>query len=559
LNPNLKQIFFEFIDDEISKSNNGIVTMSAALAIDGCRLKMYSENPDEFVLESGLTFHNLQDIDTVTKNALIQSCSSLACFASIVSISRLSTEPPETTDYTALITWTRKTISVVQSEFYSTLRILVETPNNVTTIETFKNILETLKSVVLFRDEELMSIECIVSISKCVFQLLQFPASGSDASFAFADDLQSEENNVNSIRNITDPSPFSETIQSSNKEALSIDTVVQACSFVESLCRSKYLRNMNTAMFLEELFRPLVVFQNYSDVSLLDNSVNATIFESFIRGLTTVLSKTSKFENIIKSLLSAGLQTYQLLYEAANFPTCLSELIKFCLSHDAISMKEKMLHAVNAAKSENWDLWELFIEGNPSIFSGTVIHMKNAITDHKNAERHLRALLVASKSLKSNTDMIPIFMVHVGPHMLEIFHLYGINTISGQHRTLACATCMKIIMLAQQYLSSAKAEEEDAIMFLVTVFDVFTGIVSHNGLPNQEVFNNGSDPSLGRMCAQFFVHVLRASPTTFKACMCRLKEEAKLVLESTVRADMTGYPPKEPVKKKLNLKSFKRI
>lgn len=557
IDPTLRQIFLEVVDDVISKSYDGIVSMSAALAIDGCRLKIYFENPGELMLESGLTFDNVQDVDTVTKDALIQSCSSLACFSVILSLSRLSIESHDSADYKRLMAWTKKTVSIVQSEFYSTFRILIQNPYDAKTIGAFKNIIEALKGVVLFKHEQLMSIESIVSISKCVFQLLSIPMSGSDNAYGAEDSLQSEENNIHSIRSFIEPTSCSESNPFSDKEALSIDLVSQACSFVESVCKS--LSNMNTVFFLEELIHPLLDFQKYSDVSFFDNLVNATVFDSFIRGLISILSGSSEYENIIKSLLNFGLQTYQLLYKTANFPSCLSELIKFCLSNDAISMEENMLHAVNAAKSENWDLWELCVGDNLSLFSGTVIHMRNAIADHEHTEKQLKVLLAASELLKSNTDMIPIFMGDAGPYMLELLHLYGINTISGQHRTLVCATCTKIIMLAYQYLSLSKGEEEDMIMFLTTVFEVFTNIVSHNGVPNQEVFNNGSDPSLGRMCAQFFVHVLRASPTTFKTCMCRLKEEAKLILESTVRADMSGYPPKEPVKKKLNLESFRRL
>lgn len=565
VDPVLKKLFLEVADDDISKMDNGIVSMSAALAIDGCRLKMHIESPDEVELLSGLTFHNVQDIDTVTKNVLIESCVFLASFSVIISISRLAKLSRESSDYMRLMFWTKKTISVVQSEFYSSLRILAQNPNDDTTIEAFKNILEALKCAILFRDEQLMSEECICSISKCVFQLLTFPVCGSSVTtLGVKDDLLTEEINTDSVGkssscNITEAAPSPGVMQIAAKEILSSDIVTQSCSFIEAVCSSKCTRTMITDVLLEELVRPLLVMEKTPDISLLDDPVNFTIFESSLRGLVSILSESSGFENIIKSLLGFGIQTYQLRYKTTDVPESLSELIKFCLSSNAISMKEKSLHATNAAKIGNWGLWELCVGDNLSLISDTIAHMTNAIADHENAERHLSALLVASESLKRNANMIPLFMGHVGPHMLELYHLYGINEISGQDRTLVCATCTKIIMLAYQHLSSSNAEEEDMIMFLITIVDVLTSIVSYNGLPNQEVFNNGSDSSLGRMCAQVFVHVLRASPSIFKACMCRLKEEVKLILESTVRADMAGYPSKEPVKKKLNLESYRRV
>lgn len=561
VDPLLKNLFLEVMDDDISKMDNGIVSMSAALAIDGCRLKIHFESPQEVELQSGLTFHNVQDIDTVTKNVLIESCSFLASFSVIMSISRLAKLPRESSDYMRLIVWTKKTVSVVQSEFYSSLRNLAQNPNDDRTIETFKNILEALKCTILFRDEQFISEECICSISKSVFQLLTFPVCGSDVTLGVKENLLSEKRNTDSISNfnITEQAPFSESIQIAVEEIFSSDVVTQACSFIEAVCSSKRARKMITNVLLEELVRPLLVLEKTPDIiSLLDDPVNVTIFESSLRGLVSVLSESSGFENIIKSLLGFGIQTYQLCCKTTVVPESLSELIKFCLSSNTISMRQKSLHATNAAKIGNWGLWELCVGDDLNLISDTMVHMTNAIADHENAERHLSALLAASESLKRNANMIPLFMCHVGPHMLELYHLYGINEISGQHRTVVCATCTKIIMLAYQHISSSKAEEEDMIMFLITIVDVLTSIVSYNGLPNQEVFNKGSDSSLGRMCAQVFVHVLRASPSIFKACMSRLKEEVKLILESTVRADMAGYPSKEPVKKKLNLESYRR-
>ena len=113
--------------------------------------------------------------------------------------------------------------------------------------------------------------------------------------------------------------------------------------------------------------------------------------------------------------------------------------------------------------------------------------------------------------------------------------------------------------MAFQYLNSVSKEEGKAASFILTLFEVLVESISFNGMPNHPAGKVGGDESIGRMCAQVFVHVARSSPILFKSTVSMMSMESRAVLESAVRADMSGYAaPKLETKKKISLKGFVR-
>ena len=102
-------------------------------------------------------------------------------------------------------------------------------------------------------------------------------------------------------------------------------------------------------------------------------------------------------------------------------------------------------------------------------------------------------------------------------------------------------------------------EEGKAVSFILTLFEVLVESISFNGMPNYPAGKVGGDESIGKMCAQVFVHVARSSPILFKSTVTMMSMESRAVLESAVRADMSGYAaPKLETKKKISLKGFVR-
>jgi hypothetical protein len=158
----------------------------------------------------------------------------------------------------------------------------------------------------------------------------------------------------------------------------------------------------------------------------------------------------------------------------------------------------------------------------------------------------------------------------VGSEILHLLKLYGICKLVNGERSSACAMCIKLIMIAFEHMMSGVTSENLAevenniIQFFSIIFVTIVSILSFNGLPNQILLPSGgvqADPAIGRICAQLFVYVMRVSPSIFKKLIVTLKEADRTMVEAAVRADMTGYIVKKsnaPVKKKLNLSSFKK-
>jgi hypothetical protein len=156
-------------------------------------------------------------------------------------------------------------------------------------------------------------------------------------------------------------------------------------------------------------------------------------------------------------------------------------------------------------------------------------------------------------------------MEAAGAKLMNILKVYGICStpqISSFHseRVAVCADAMKFIMMSLQQLCSQQGIDESQLSaYLAVVFEVFTSLISYNGLPNHPSGRPKADPSLGRMCAQGIVFVVRSAPAAFKAAIVQLTAENRTTLEMAVRADMSGYvvAQKAPAKKKLSLKGFK--
>ena len=128
-----------------------------------------------------------------------------------------------------------------------------------------------------------------------------------------------------------------------------------------------------------------------------------------------------------------------------------------------------------------------------------------------------------------------------------------------ENRVTVCTESVKVNVMAYQYLTSVSTEEDKLISFISTLFEVLVENIRMNGLPNHPSGKVGADETIGRMCAQVFVHVARTTPMVFKSTMQSISPESRTVLEAAVRADMSGYAaPQRETKKKISLKGFVR-
>jgi hypothetical protein len=476
-------------------------------------------------LKSGLTFLNSSDVDNTTKSVMGHSCSSLACFGLNIILNLLESENKDSSKYQDLISWTGRLLDVILAEFFGCMG-------------------EMQKAIEKKELSNSLSEKCVT----CLFVLRKAVSSPTNL-------LPLEE-----IRNVLSCSfkfiTFTDVTSDMNQSITD-----QACAFVEAVCNSSNKEDVGKDLLIGVL-KPLVAFEGMNPTLVLKEESNVSIMKSTLRSIQLVLKNTDGNENIIKSLIQFAMKVLENTNESiqdTSLKATFHDLILFCMSGNSISDEEKHGYITKMAENGCWDAWQQCVDSkDPLSIQSSLQYVQDALSDHSNQIRHTDALFAMSNILKCNTELVAPILVCIGPMVLELFHLYGTYHLQGTKRTAACATCMKIIMLTFSYKTSENEENIHTAAFLSMVFQILVDLISYNGLPNDKKVNPGSDQALGRMSAQFFVHVLRTSPTLFKECMGSLPNNVRLVLESSVRAEMSGYASVAPVKKKLNLKSFKK-
>jgi len=553
----LQDTHFDTVKNELNSIADVLAINSAALAIDSCRIKeMNSKNggvdggseASPFELKSGLTFCNVEDVDTATKQAMEGSCATMACFGLILILKSLRNETEGSARFEDLMSWTGRLMDVILTEFYACMEDFESCTGDDTLpsslSETCASCLLVLGKIVE-ESAQFLSSEEIRHVLYCIFKTMKFP------------DITTQ--NEEDALSLTDENTKTDDVHVST--FLPSIVMSQACAFVETVCRSDKKEDVGMEFLLSGVLAPLITLEDVDDEAFFKESSNAAILNSLIRSAQTLLDYGDENEQVVKALLNYALKMLGLVDESSDseLKDSFHELIRFCMSSDVVPDEERLLYIEKMAQGGNWDAWRLCINDNPTAVSGSLGYIQEALSDHSNESRHISALSAIVNVTKSHTDLIPSVIGSVGPRVLELFQLYGVHQLHGNGRTMACATCMKIVMFTFQYLSSQGADTSNEAAFLSVVFEVLVGIISYNGLPNEAKANPGSDPALGRMSAQFFVHVLRTSPSVFKECMGTLNDNVRSVLETSVRADMSGYTSRTaPAKKKLNLQSFKK-
>ena len=542
---------FDAVKSELSGFEDVLAINSSALSIDSCRLKTASaafgaeeksEQPS-FDLKSGLTFLTMSSLDRVTIETMEKSSSKMACFGMCIILKLLKSESAESTKFTDLMSWTGRLLDVILSEFYRCMEIIIALDGDdllsSTTAEECATCLFILCKVV-GESNDLLSLEETRNVLSCVFKLIGFTGVA----------------NMNKVVNND-----SEEKQDDEHSALCLspDIAIRACAFAEAVSRSDKKSDVRIDL-LRGVLKPLLAIEEIDSASVLQNPSNASILNSLLCSAQLVLEEGDQEEDIIKSLLHFSLQMLEMVDSCpvGELKTSIHNFIIFCLSGNAISDDETLLYIAKMAEIGCWDAWQLGIQNNSKAMLSSLHYVQVAIADHSNESNHIGALSVVLNVLKFHPDLASSIIESLCPVVLEIFHLYGTHKLQGPNRTIACATCMKVVMFTFSHICKEEIECAQGAAFLSIVFQLLVEIISYNGLPNSRKADAGSDPTLGRMSAQFFVHVLRTSPAMFKQCMGGLDVNIRSVLESSVRADMSGYASAAPVKKKLNLKSFKK-
>jgi hypothetical protein len=306
------------------------------------------------------------------------------------------------------------------------------------------------------------------------------------------------------------------------------------------------------------------------------------ILASFLRSMKKLLmikepegSLRNKTEQIAKAMISVSLSSLSSQTANDEINNASLDLLRTCLEKGAVNEIEISCLAEEAARSESYKAWEILIlhlEDGSNILK-SLHHLKVSLQDYADGSRQRDALDSISYVTQhistpgEKCKIIPFIVEGVGAQIIQLLRVYGQNQKSNDTRMTTCATCVKIMMLIFQQLHSSNSApnvgteaEMESGAFLAIVFEALVSIVLYNGLPNQNSSkNSGSDPLIGKLCAQTFVHIVRTAPTIFRTSVGFLSVEDRGVLELAVRTDMNGYAPPAREKKKLSLKGFRKL
>lgn len=592
------QALAEILQEEVSSASVGAGVFAAALALDGARILQGSigslcgsnELTDNPALKldgsppSGLIYSNLQDVDESVVAAMTKAWPLLANYAIVILTNEKHASKESSDDIKKWISSLAPLLISGLGESLNSIS-LSETPTRfiphpVDVATSCTNALSTLlsKNIEAADMDSVLAtdLQIIIALLKAqvILPALRLPSGEEDEESKKGDDEDENES----------PAVISPTL------------VEQASNLLEAICQARTTADTPEGSsiggkgLLEVVLLPLTALES-GKVKLGGNggSISAEsvdiIMSSSLRCSQHLISASNDVIGIGDGVDPANL-TRAMMNIAISILTNADEEVKTtspktieaalcllldCIRSESIDSNTKRQLATTTADSGCWEAWKAIcseLEGESGL-SSSAASISNALEDWTNTTRQVSALkAIVSYVQTSGVDVasvVGIVMEAAGAKLMNILKVYGICStpqISSFHseRVAVCADAMKFIMMSLQQLCSQQGIDESQLSaYLAVVFEVFTSLISYNGLPNHPSGRPKADPSLGRMCAQGIVFVVRSAPAAFKAAIVQLTAENKTTLEMAVRADMSGYvvAQKAPAKKKLSLKGFK--
>ena len=339
----------------------------------------------------------------------------------------------------------------------------------------------------------------------------------------------------------------------------------QSCGLIEDLCQQHSAIGVDASILTRAVITPLVALQE-------GRAMDFNIISSCIRSSQSLFQShpeegRAEFEKSLIQLVLTFLRVSLGLKEGKNNAACLS-LLQACCEKSHMSHQEWGQLAMFTASHGLWDAWAVICSTLPPMYGimCSIIAIKTSLGD-LSGSCHAAAIVALRTELQSasveDPSLICPVLQNIGCEILQLLRAHALHILAGKDfdetRLTVCAEVVKINVMAFQYLNSVSKEEGKAVSFILTLFEVLVESISFNGMPNYPAGKVGGDESIGKMCAQVFVHVARSSPILFKSTVTMMSMESRAVLESAVRADMSGYAaPKLETKKKISLKGFVR-
>jgi len=554
---------FENVASDLISDKLGLAIHSAACAIDGCRLllssnlslvghMLSSSTQDRPKLDCGFQYQNEADIDDAVKELLVRTWSSCGSRAVKPLLDALSSADPDNQDRREMCsTWIEKLVSIFIAGINDGMdksdasNIAIDWARSIDSSSAVTDCLDGMSAVAkngsvdLFDKEVGSKIEALVTfLLECVW----LPALG----------IASRSGSNEKLARI----PVCDEVLSA------------ACSFVQSLAESDADVFHQNSTLLVPLLKPLNLLQN-GDVKIGDPSVSKVV-STCLAGVGGLIRRGIASGALVKAMLNLALK--DILTSGVEAPEAVREagkaLMKECLTHESVTLKEQQRITNQLAASGNWEGWTAVSTINQgALIMKSLEIVQQILIDFEKPETQVTALATLRAIIQKETSPSPLvgqILFKIGADIIVVLYRYGtwkIPDVATSYRTAACADSMKIILSAYQQISADDSDEQQVASFLSVVFGTLLAVVRFNGLPNHASPEVHGDPALGRMCTQAIVHVARTTPAPFKSCVATLTDQDRPLLEFAVRAEMSGYAvaaqQAEPSKKKLNLKAFK--
>lgn len=545
----LSHVVAAFLEDETKSLEFEIGVHSAAIAIDGVRLlhlenlslcgsghllpadEVQTDEHDEIV-NSGLLFANMYDIDNATKAAL--SSWSACAFQAALLLSQHATSS-ETEKQVTSKKWINKLLPILYVGFKDSSQFICQSvmshaawSNGLNPEETMKFCLHGMRSLLksdFISQEELPFI--ISTLSDTVF----LPTIG----------LGRHRKSV----------------------AVSDALVLEACQFIQAVAASMINDSVHVALLVVLLVPLDAVQQGTINFEMKHTPL---VVVSAMKAIELMVKKSATQDSLVNAMLLLSLDVISQATNPEGVRHAARALLATCFQTDAITLAKQRTLACDMAKQAKWDAWCAICIRSDAALTKSIEIVADALDDVLNVTRNVGAIaalrsIILAATIQSAT--VSIVMQGAGAQVIGIFIAYGTLSVPMKealtHRLSICADSLKILMVSYNKLLSA--DESLLIAFVTVVFECWVAIIQYNGLPNQVSPHPGADSALGKIAAQAIMHVARTTPTAFKASMGTLSDHARAVLEFAVRSDMSGYVninSQTAVKKKLDLRSFQK-
>jgi hypothetical protein len=555
----------EVVSAEILKDRTGLASHCAAVGIDGACLLLASKlslagkplkSDDERVsldLSSGFQFENFEDVNIVTKDLLVKGWSTCIRYALETLLFAAASDEGK---QVACTVWVKALFPFLITGIHDAHEIL--SSEGTTELIAWKPELDVASIIV----DCLRGLGTIVS--KCPSGVFEMQ---------WNDQMESV---LEQVRTSTLMPALGILVHSgtgsSKSEAAKGDVVLdervvdEVCGLLTKVAAST-LDNLRKDSLLLIVLEPLGLLQagEVDFQQKYSEKVVATCFGAIGKLIKNGDAQDTLVRAMIHLVLTTALATTEKSISQLMKKSSI-ELLRDCMGHISIKRSEQYGIAGVLARTENWEAWCAIatigcgeaVAGSLTIVAGCLLDCSKPISQAHLLEE-LRQL---TENAEISSPLMCFLLQSFGAEILEVFIMYGTLQIPDDakpQRQAICADAMKISLIAYQQVS-AGGSDENTSSFLSVLFQSLLAVLRFNGLPNHPSPTQGGDVTLGRICAQAILNVARTTPGAFKSTVAALGDHERQLLELAVRAEMSGYAmtSQAPVKKKLDLKSFKK-